>query len=481
MKKLLKSINEILSAVGCRGYIVGGWLRDRLLGRSPGDVDLVVEVAANVPTPNWSEVAYRLKGTLVVLDEKRGLYRLVLPAGDDKIQVDIDVVAGGTLAENLTSRDFTINALALPLSAGLGGEFDEGQLLDPLDGLTDLRAGLIRACSPDAITGDPLRALRAFRFAAKLGFTIEPRTMAMIRQTGSLVRGSAGERLWDEFSAILAMRSAPVLRRMDRKAGLLEQVLPEIKPLKGLAQGGHHVDDAWEHSLKVLEQFEVFQSGQWAEILPGVPAEHIAGYLNDYITRARTRVPIFKLACLLHDVGKQVTRRYAGNGKYTFYGHHQAGVPVVQAVADRLKMSGREKEVLAALVGGHMDPLFLFKAASPTPVAVRRFFKRAGVEAPGLLLLSLADIYSTRLAAGREGEAKTYAAFIREMLQKYFNMYDVVVQPPRLLSGHDVCALLGIKPSPQVRRVLDLLADAQVEGKVKNRVEAEAFVRDIGI
>ncbi len=505
MKKLLASINEIIGASGNRVYIVGGWLRDRLLGRSPGDVDLIVEVPI-IPLPNWQEVVHRLNGTLVILDEGRGLYRLIVSAGDGKVQVDIDMIAEGTLAENLKQRDFTINALALPLSAYLRGELEEEQVIDPLGGLTDLRAGLIRACGPDAIGDDPLRALRAFRLAAKLGFAIEPRTMEMIRHTSRPVIGCAGERVWDELSAILELRAAPVIRRLDGEVGLLEQILPEIRPLKELSQGGYHVDDAWEHSLKTLEQFEVLWQSQdmtccplysdvqengfeddphscmepsnekCARILPGELYDNIADYLNGYITRSRTRVQVFKLACLLHDVGKQFTRQYAGNGKYTFYGHHQDGVPVVRAVADRLKMSGHEKDVLAVLVGGHMDPLFLYKAAPPTPAAVRRFFKRAGQEAPGLLMLSLADIRSSRLAAGRKEEARAYAVFIQEMLQNYFNEHDVIAHPIGLLDGHEVCFLLGIKPSPLVRRVLESLADAQVEGKVKTKAEAEAFV-----
>jgi len=491
VKQLLVSINEIICASGNRIYIVGGWLRDRLLGRSPGDVDLVVEAPA-MSLSNWQEAARRLNATLVILDEGRGLYRLVVPAVDGKIQVDIDVVAGGTLAGNLKQRDFTINALALPLSAYLSCKLEEKRVIDPLGGLADLRAGSIRACGPDAIDDDPLRALRAFRLAAKLGFAIEPRTMEMIRKTSRSVTGCAGERVWDELSAILQLRAAPVIRRMDREVGLLEQILPEIKPLKKLSQGGYHVDDAWEHSLKTLVQFEFLWQSQdlagepnnhaepsnekFAGMLPGELYDNVEDYLNGSITRSRTRLPVFKLACLLHDVGKQFTRRYAGNNKYTFYGHHQAGVPVVRAVADRLKMSGREKDVLAALVGGHMDTLFLYKANPPTPVAVRRFFKRTGQEAPGLLVLSLADIRSSRLAAGRKEEAGAYAVFIQEMLKKYFNGHNVIAHPPGLLDGHEVCVLLGIKPSPLVRRVLELLADAQVEGMVKTKAEAEAFV-----
>ncbi len=473
MKKLLKYINEVTAASGSRVYIVGGCLRDRLLGRSPGDIDLLVEVLA-MPVPDWQAVTRRLNGTLVILDEGRGLYRLVVPAGGGKIQVDIDVVAEGTLAGNLKQRDFTINALALPLSGYLNGELKEDKVIDPLGGLADLRAGLIRACGPDIIDDDPLRALRAFRLAARLGFSIEPRTMEIIRHSSRPVAGCAGERVRDELNAIFELRAAPVIRRMDREVELLEQILPEIKPLKELDQGGYHVDDAWEHSLKTLEQFEVL----WQST--GGLNDKIAEYLNGFITRSRTRLPVFKMACLLHDVGKQFTRSYAGNGKYTFYGHHPAGVPVARAVAERLKLSGCEKEVLAALVGGHMDPLFLYKIAPPTPVAVRRFFKRAGEEAPGLLLLSLADIRSSRLAAGREQEAEAYAAFIQDMLQRYFNEHDIIAYSQRLLNGHEVCALLGIKPSPLVRRVLESLVDAQVEGKVKTKAEAEAFVLRMG-
>ncbi|WP_449241539.1 HD domain-containing protein [Desulfoscipio gibsoniae] len=492
MKKLLSSINEIVSVLDSRLYIVGGWLRDRLLGRSPGDVDLLVEVsarsgsiAASMCMPKLQEAVHRLNGTLVVLDEGRGLYRLIVPAGRRKIQLDIDVIAEGALTENLAQRDFTINALALPLSAYLNGEFEEDHVIDPLGGLTDLRAGLIRVCGPDAVEDDPLRALRAFRLAARLEFAIEPRTLDLIKHAGRSVTGCAGERVWDELRMILSLRAASVLRQMDRDTRLLEQMIPEVGSLKGMIQGGHHVDDAWEHSLKVLEQFE----GLWhsqditgglicckEDMLPGAFADKVVDYLNGYITRSRTRLPIFKLACLLHDVGKQFTREYAGSGKYTFYGHHRAGVPVVRAMADRLRMSGREKEVLAALVGGHMDPLFLYKVHPPTPMAVRRFFKRVGQEVPGLLLLSLADISSTRLAAGREDEARAYAVFIKDILRKYFNERNVYAPSCGLLNGHEVCALLGIKPSPPVRRVLETLADARVEGKVKTKAEAEAFV-----
>jgi len=509
MKKLLATINEIVESLGNRVYIVGGWLRDQLLGRSPGDIDLLVEVLAK-PKPNWQVIADRLNGKLVILDEERGLYRLIVSTLEGKIQVDIDMVTDGSLTANLKRRDFSINAMAIPLVTYLRGEINEHKVIDPVGGLADLKAGLIRVCKPDAIVDDPLRSLRAFRLAAKLGFNIEPRTIEIIRHYSRLVTGCAGERVWDELSAILELEAAPMVRQLDKEVGLLAQILPEIKPLKGLAQGGHHVEDAWEHSLRTLEQFEIFWSSEEmgdvslysriqneifvkrtennqgtvnetndGMLLTGVLINKISDYFNDRITRLRNRLPVFKLACLLHDVGKQFTFRYAGQGKYTFYGHHQAGIPIARAVADRLKISGREKDVLVALVGGHMDPMFLYQVAPPSPLAVRRFYQRAAQEVPGLLLLSLADFRSSRLTAGREEEARAYTAFIQDLLQKYYDEQDVMFHPPRLLNGHEVCALLGIKPSPLVRQVLELLTDAQVEGKIKTKAEAEDFVRQM--
>jgi len=502
MKNLLAAVNEIVNSFGNRVYMVGGWLRDQLLGRLPGDIDLLVEVLAE-PILNWRLIAHRLNSKLVILDEGRGLYRLIASTLDGKIQVDIDMVTEGTLTENLKRRDFSINALAIPLVTYLRGEINEQDVIDPVGGLADLRTGVVRVCSSDAIVDDPLRSLRAFRLAAKLGFNIEPCTLEIIRHYSCLVTGCAGERVWDELSAILELEAAPVIRQLDKEVGLLEHLLPEIKPLKGLAQGGHHVDDAWEHSLKTLEQFELFLpcekivDGSLSSIMQneihsknnqetvneinagktGLLSNKISAYFNGYITRSRNRLPVFKLACLLHDVGKQFTLRYAGQGKYTFYGHHQAGVPMARAVADRLKMSGREKNVLAALVGGHMDPLFLYQMAPLGPVALRRFYQRAAQEATGLLLLSLADFRSSRLTAGYEEEARAYTAFIQDLLQKYYNEQDVMFHPHRLLDGHEVCILLGIKPSPLVRQVLESLIDAQVEGKVKTKTDAEAFVR----
>jgi len=514
MDRIILNIKELIIVRGMNAYLVGGFIRDKILGRAAGDVDLLVEGRAKDLA---LELAEKLSGTPVPLDEGRDIHRLILPAGEQTVQLDLEGIPEGGLVADLRRRDFTINALALPLAAYCGGTLPEKSVIDPLGGMEDLLKGIVRPCSPTAIEEDPLRALRAFRFSAELGFVLAPDTLRLIRHMRRPVTVCAGERIRRELFAILHNASSFVIRLMDSRTSLLEQIFPEVVPLKGLEQGGYHVDDAWEHCLKTLEQFEMLVPGMPAgregvtkaakggrtrltgkngtaggedrdvavarfgrAFLSGLPVgvrHGLQEYLAQNITRGRSRLPVLKLACLLHDAGKQFCREYAGNGKYTFYGHHRAGEPVARSVAQRLKLGKREAEFLTTLVGRHMDPLFLYKSAPVTPRALRRFFRRAGREAPGLLLLSLADKASSRLASGQVEAVAVYNEFIADMLHKYYNQGHLYVSPPRLLDGAEVCSLLGIKPSPLVRRVLEALADAQAEGVVRTGAEAREFVR----
>ncbi|MDF9407639.1 HD domain-containing protein [Pelotomaculum isophthalicicum JI] len=471
MKTLLSSIQQICADNHQAAFIVGGYLRDILLGRKPGDIDLALEEPARNLV---KELARKLDGTLVILDGKRSVYRLIINTKNSSSQIDIEGINPGGLLSDQARRDFTINALAVPLDQYLHNPCWKECIIDPMGGLADLQRGTIRVCSETSIENDPLRALRAFRLAANLGLVLEPGAIRLIAQLQKQVLACAGERIWDELAAIfIHPQSVPVIRLMDTECGLLEKIIPELAPLKDMVQGGHHTDDAWEHSLKTLEIFErIIDSG-----LPSDLNDKIIGYTSKKITRSRNRLPALKLACLLHDVGKQFCREYAGNGKYTFYNHHKLGVPVAGAVAGRLKLSGAENQIIKTLVGSHMDPLFLYKDNPPSPRALRRFFSRSGLETTGLLLLSLADITASRTASGHKDEAWSYRKFILDLLNKYLNENNRYVSPSRLLDGNDICVILGIKPSKRVGRVLESLADAQVEGLARTKEEAVAFIK----
>lgn len=480
MNDIIFKIISITKPRGLKIYLVGGFLRDCLLESNFGDIDLAVEGSVKEIA---MEVAQKLPGTFVPLDSERSIYRVVVTGGDSPAQIDFEGLAPGGISEDLKRRDFTINALALPLSSFFGWvsksnlgqndlkDFLNKNIIDATGGLNDLRSGIIRPCGSSSLEDDPLRALRAFRLASGLGFSLEPGTLDLIRHMKQPITTCSGERIRGELEIILSRPSSKIIRLMAEETNLLQQIFPELTPLIGMGQGGHHVDDVFEHSLKTFETMEILLD----DILAS-ESTALKSYLLEGRPRGRHLLPVVKLACLLHDVGKQFCRKPGENGKFTFYGHHREGVPVAWAVADRLKFSALERGALENLVGWHMDPLFLYKMSSITPRALRRFFKKGGCHVPGLLLLSLADVTSTRLASGKVQEAVEYRCFIYDLLERYFREGKKYISPPIFLSGSDICDILSIPPGPAVGYLLNKLQDAVVDGKVTNRSEAEAFI-----
>lgn len=221
-------------------------------------------------------------------------------------------------------------------------------------------------------------------------------------------RGGPGRAACDGWAA--AIISAP--GRVDK----ILEVLPELGPLRGMAQGGHHVDDVWGHTLKVLGEFaDIARQG-----LPGPAGQEFRVYLDGHLAPGRPRLPLLQLACLLHDIGKQQCRQHAGGGRYTFYGHHLLGAGMAGRIADRLGLCPQERQALTLLVKMHMAPLFLYLAGTPGRRAAERLFRQGGAELPGVLLLSLADITATRRASGRLEEARAYRDFILRLAGQYY-------------------------------------------------------------
>ena len=545
MIDIFLQLDPLARTCGQQIYLVGGFVRDLLLGRPSRDVDLVV-------SGRGEELARALAGAvgggIVSLDPGQDVCRVVVKSGTGVCQYDITGLGDRDLVTDLKRRDFTINAMALPLEAFLlhwpdtgrhssrGAELlpDAGDcplpvecpadfpvgpsglpaavppsaavalqaaLIDPLGGLDDLRRGIIRACGIHSFEDDPLRALRAARLAGQLGFRIEPGTVDLIRTMPVPVNKAAPERILEELVQILLLPAAwTVIDLLDRALGVLAQIFPEINPMRQMEQNGHHVDNVWVHSLKTLRCFEVIvssldpvQDGAVKDNPSGADIDiiqllalppHLAGPVGDYlqapVTRTRSRLPVIKLACLFHDIGKLETRAAGAGGRFTFYNHHTAGAHLAAAIGRRLRLSGREADLLSRLVRGHMDPLFLYKSRPVRGRAAYRFFRRLGDESPGCLLLSLADIAGSRLASGALPEVLEYREFITGLLHRYFNEPVVAGRARPLLNGRDVCRILNIKPSPLVGRLLEELDAARADGQVSTRQEAENFIRNRG-
>lgn len=459
---LLRLKSRLPSDVVDRMYLVGGFIRDTILGCEPSDIDLVVGGNAEEAA---SQIASLLAGRMFELDPSRAVYRVV--AGS--ISIDLEEAGHDGLRGNLLRRDFTIDALALPLADSLKPDW-KSYILDACKGLDDLRQRTVRAVSPTAIRDDPLRCLRAFRLAGKLKFAINPGTLDLIREASQLMVTVAPERIWEELAGILSQdEAAGLLRLMDLETGLLEAIIPEIAPLKGLQQGGYHHEDTWNHSLNVLESLEAIVNTRGM-------APEVSEYLQARIAGNRTRLVILKLAAILHDIGKPSCQKPKESGGYSFHGHDRVGKQIAVDISRRLRISGRESDLLRLLVREHMSPLSLYTVSpSPSSRALRRLFLRSGPDTIGLLLLALADYMATR--KGNSEAIEAYREFICGILTDFITRGEEYIRRTALLNGHEIQEILGIEPSPLVGRAIQALADAKFDGLITNREDAVAFLR----
>lgn len=445
-------------------WAVGGAVRDHLLGREPQDIDLLCAD----PEGLGRRLLAAHDAALVPFLNKPGApcLRVVSRAASDDF-IDLVPMHGGSLASDLGRRDFTINAMALRvLPGGLPGE-----LVDPLGGRRDLAAGIVRAAGEGALVADPLRVLRAARFAAELGFQVAPATVALMAAAAGRLPGVAPERVARELLLTLqAPRSAPAVRLLDR-TGALEALFPEIGPMKGCGQNAYHHRDVWGHTLEALERLEGLLARLEENFGPA------AGAVARYLDQGRRR-PLLKLALLLHDVGKPASRAVGPiDGRVTFYGHDALGGAAAEEIGRRLRLSAAEREALALFVRHHMHVHGL-AAPEVAPRTIARWFRRHGEAMTALVLLFMADTEATRGPALAASERERLLGWGRETVRSYYGELKARLERRPLITGGDLAAL-GMAPGPAMGRVLAAVREAQDEGAIATRDEALALARSL--
>jgi tRNA nucleotidyltransferase/poly(A) polymerase len=465
-RKILSPLSRFARRNKAQVYLVGGILRDLFLKRQGPNPDF--DFAVKKGAINFGrKFSRRLKCGFVLLDKRRGACRLVKKTAKGFYTLDFTDFRGKTLAADLASRDFTVNALALPLDAALSAKDIRPLLIGDCRGQEDLGRKIIRAAGKDSFRDDPLRVLRAFGFAAELGFEIEGDTLRLAQAARQGLAGVSAERVRDELFRLLgAPLSYPQIVRLDERK-ILEVIFPEIKPMRGIGQGPYHHLDVWGHTLETLAQLE--------GLLRELPAkQELRAYLDLPLAGERQRQQLLKLAALLHDTGKPATLR-RGNGKVTFHGHERVGEGIAKGACRRLKLSGAEEACLRRIIRCHLRPGFLSDLKLITARAKFRFFRDAGEEAAAVLLLSVADQRATK------GPIATPASRLRQekvafmLLREYFHK-QAQEKPARLLDGNDVMRALRIPPSPLVGKILAALEEAQAIGRVKTRSSALALI-----
>ena len=453
-------IREAFCALrGTEAYLVGGALRNLALSvPAVPDYDFAVKGDTRSLA---AKIAERLGGTPFALDEEAGAYRVAAKRDGGALTVDLTPLKG-SVDEDLSHRDFTVNAMAVELSSLMSGG---GPLIDPLGGLDDARSMVLRAVSPSAFDDDPLRMLRALRLSRQYGLEITPDTLQDIKEKAGLMAGVSPERIRDEIRELFIAKGTAEAIETLYSTGLVDSVMPEIK---GWAEVNGY--DLKAHSLAVLRESEKLLSGLSEETFPGF-SERLKGYFAGEDAQL-PRGGLFKLAAFFHDFGKPYAMSRE-EGRLRFIGHDAKGAMLVKELLLRLRFSRRTASEVSFLVKNHHRVFMLATLKEPSMRAKGHFFRASGDEGGLMLLcLALADARATR-----GGEDPELYALALHMLSFYYETYSKK-KPRPLLTGGEIMEAFGVGEGPMVGEIKGEIDSGVENGLIRNRKEAVRHIRE---
>ncbi len=460
-----ESVRAARSAVGdADAWIVGGAVRDALLGERVGDLDIAV------PPGGEREAAKRIAraadGSVFALSREHATWRAI--AGDRRWHVDVTALREQTIEADLRARDFALNAIAVPLPGGAP--------IDPTGGAADAEARVLRVASPRAFAEDPLRLLRAARIGARFGLRLEEATVALARAEAARASEPAGERQFAELRGILT-GPAPLraLELMD-ELEITAPVLPEVDAMRGVVQTPNHHLDVLGHTLAVIENLLAVERD-----LPrfaGESAADTAALLAEPLADELDRGGALRFGALLHDIGKPATRSQQG-GRVSFIGHDRSGAEMIATLCSRLKTSRRLSAHLQGLAAHHLRLGFLVHERPLSRGRLYEYLRATEPVAPDVTLLTAAD----RLAARGEGPLASeeminaHLDLVRDVLPAAIAWHRDPPRPP--VTGEELAAEIGVAPGPELGRLLERLRAATYAGEVADRDQALALAREL--
>ena len=459
-------------------WTVGGSVRDMLLGVPTADADLVVD-APNVPQLG-RQFADEIGGSFYHLDQERGYVR-VLSAPDEagqRTRLDITPLGDQDIAAELLRRDFTVNAIAVPLE----NWHTPDNLIDPHDGCADLRQRVLRAVKPTIYTDDGVRLMRLVRLAGQLGFTVEEETQALAKRDAAHIADISPDRLRDELCKVLGLRDVKSALRLLDGIGVLSRIMPELDAARGVTQPIEHYWDVFNHLIETVG----FMDGLLDDdrrtpdpILSQMPwSAHLADYFAEEVSGGVDRTVLTKLACLLHDISKPQTKTVEESGKTRFLGHPEQGAEVTEAVMERLHFSRRANAYVSLLVRQHLRPMQLSNnLETPTRRALYRYKRDLGDAAIGAVWLSMADFLAAK------GPMLDPNEWRRRVSHCSLVMESILAEPaddkaaPQLVNGHRLMEALGVGPGPRLGQILEAVREALAAGEISTPVQALEFAR----
>jgi len=460
-------------------YLVGGAVRDILLNRPIHDLDFTLPSPVR---PFSRRLADILGAGFYMLDPVRETARLIWTRPDgERISLDFASLRESTLEADLRGRDFTINAMALPVS-------QPDSLIDIMGGAADLRTGVLRACSGSTFADDPARILRAFRLSLELKLKIQPETYRLLLASVPELSRVSPERQRDElFKMLDGPRVASAIRLLEQ-SGTLKILAPELLQLKGLQQSEPHVLDGWEHTLAVIQElehlFDVLVGGYkenassnlvhgMAVLRLGMFREHLTRHFSSKLNPERSLRSLLFLAALYHDTGKPRALKVDPSGRTRFIEHDLYSEELAAERGRALALSTVEIDRLTVLVRQHMR-IHLQAKDNPRlqPRTVHRYFRACGEAGVDLCLLSLADMLGVYRSSLPQERWQAELEVCNQLLDAWWNQSDSMVNPPGLVNGNDLKDHFLLENSPLIGKLLVVIKEAQAAGEVKTREEA---------
>lgn len=450
--KVLQVIKPFLC--GIDSYLVGGYLRDLFLGKESFDRDIIL---LNVDVENLTrKIATEIGASFVELDKDWGIYRLVL--SDKKNYIDFARAIDNDLEKDIKRRDITINSIAFNL--------DSQSFYDPNDGIKDIKNGIIRKISEKNFTDDALRLLRVFRFQSTLGFKIDDETKQIVKKHAELIKNPAKERVNTELLKLFeGDNTAEALNAMN-EVGMLEIIFPFVAELKQIPPNSHHHLDLFNHSLETVKQTEL--------IIKNL-SENALNILNFSPYGSIKKLAYLKIGAFMHDIGKPATWTIdEETGRHRFIFHDSKGAELAPTYLKQLNFSKKQIAYIKTLIKNHIYPSNVNLANDKS---VMKFLRKMDNDTVDIIVLAMADRLSAR---GRDITDEIVAQNINQLnvlMAKYFENLEALKPLPKLIDGHEIMNILGIKPSPLLGKIISALKIEQEEGNISNYNEAVAFIK----
>jgi poly(A) polymerase len=468
---VLKILANQVTRIHKRAYLVGGYVRDSLLGLTPKDADLMFE-GDGLSETLGKLIAEKFGSTLVRFEKHMVVYRITVLDH----QYDLADLHSQTMTADQLRRDFTINSLAVEIGSLVQNPSPgEDSILDASTGMIDLHDRIIRINSESVLSDDPLRIVRMFRFKTQLGFEIDPQSLEMSSRYVDQLHRISGERVRDELFQILnRSQSAETLLHMD-SIGVLSKLFPTIDEMRGVTQNEYHHLDVFDHTMDSIRQIEDV-------ILFDLPVfqpfrEDLLEHIHSEIVPGRNFSALMKLALLFHDIAKPRTRAVRDDGKVTFINHNKLGVDMIEPDLEHLRLSRKERMYINMMVEGHLRPGFLNPDSPTLSRAIFRYFDQYGDWGVDLVVMSVADRLAAQGEKVDDGVNERHDKVTAILLDAYYNRNKILVRPPDLINGDDLIAELNLPPGREIGILLRIVKEAQAAGEVNTKEEAIACAR----